>query len=121
MKTILGFASKEIFVVDPYLSAELFDVYAGAIPRSVSFRLLSNNIPTNVLQLAQKYAAGGNLKFRSTNAIHDRVMFADSRVWLCGQSLKDAARKKPTYLVEHDEPLMRTVYENIWSSSVVVI
>jgi hypothetical protein len=121
VKTILGFANQEIFVVDPYLSSELFDLYAGAIPRSVSFRLLSNNIPTGVLQLAYKYAAGGNLKVRTTNAIHDRVLFADSRVWLCGQSLKDAARKKPTYIVEHDEPLMRTVYENIWGNSITVM
>lgn len=121
VKTILALANKEIFVVDPYLSAELFDVYAEAIPRTVSFRLLSNNIPTNALQIAQKYASGGNLKLRNSSAIHDRVLFADSRVWLCGQSLKDAAKKKPTYIVEHEEPLMRPVYENIWGSSVVVI
>ena len=38
------------------------------------------------------------------------MLFADGRVWLCGQSLKDAARKKPTYVVEHDEPLMRRIY-----------
>ena len=121
VKTILGFANQEILIVDPYLSAEVFDVYAGAIPRSVLFRLLSNNIPAHVLQLAQKYASGGNLNVRSTNAIHDRVLFADNRVWLCGQSLKDAARKKPTYIVEYDEPLMRPVYENIWTSSIVVV
>lgn len=121
VKTILGLATNEIFVIDPYLSAELFDVYAGAIPRTVSFRLLSNNILGNVLQLAQKYASGGNFKLRSSNAIHDRVLFADNRVWLCGQSLKDAAKKKPTYIVEHDEPLMRPVYENIWGNSVVLI
>jgi hypothetical protein len=121
VKTILGMASKEIFVVDPYLSPELFEVYAGAIPRTVSFRLLSNNIPANALQLAQKYSSGGNLKLRNSNGIHDRVLFADNRVWLCGQSLKDAAKKKPTYIVEHDETLMRKVYEDIWVKSSTVI
>jgi hypothetical protein len=116
----LGFAQKEIFVIDPYLNTEIFDVYASAIPRTVAFRLLSANIPADVKTLAQKYAAGGNFAFRSSNSIHDRVLFADNRVWLTGQSLKDAAKKKPTYIVEHDEPLMRGVYESIWSSATVI-
>lgn len=121
VKTILGFAAKEIFVIDPYISAEMFDVYAGAIPRTVSFRLLSANVPPQVLSVAQKYASGGNLQFRSSNAIHDRVIFADNRVWLSGQSLKDAAKKKPTYIVEHDEPLMRVIYEDIWAKASTLI
>jgi hypothetical protein len=121
VKTILGFATKEIFVIDPYISPELFEAYADAIPRTVSFRLLSANIPAPVLSVAQRYASGGNLQLRGSNTIHDRVIFADDRVWLCGQSLKDAAKRKPTYIVEHDEPLMRIVYEDIWTKANAVI
>jgi hypothetical protein len=66
-------------------------------------------VRTELKALAQKYAAGGNLAFRSSGTIHDRVIFADNRVWLCGQSLKDAAKKKRTYIVEHDGPLVRDV------------
>ncbi len=116
----LGLAQKEIFVIDPYLNTEIFDVYASSIPRTVAFRLLSANVPADVKTLAQKYAAGGNFAFRTSNSIHDRVLFADGRVWLTGQSLKDAAKKKPTYIVEHDEPLMRTVYEDIWNKATVI-
>ena len=116
----LKLANKEIFVIDPYLSTEIFDVYAAAIPRTVLFRLLSANIPGTVKVVAQKYATGGNFSFRDSNAIHDRVLFADNRVWLIGQSLKDAAKKKPTYIVEHDEPLMRSVYEMIWNTATIV-
>jgi hypothetical protein len=119
--TCLKLAKTEIFIIDPYLDAEIFDVYAHAIARAVRFRLLSANIPPNVQALAQKYAAGGNLAFRSSASIHDRVLFADNRVWLTGQSLKDAARKKPTYIVEHDESLMRPVYEQIWNSASTLI
>ncbi len=121
IKTILGLAGQEIFVIDPYISTELFDVYAGAIERSVVFRLLSSNVPPAVVSLAEKYASGGNLQFKSSNVIHDRVLFADNRVWLCGQSLKDAAKKKPTYIVEHDEPLMRTVYEDVWARAARIV
>jgi hypothetical protein len=117
----LKLAQKEVLVIDPYLSTEIFDVYASAISRSVSFRLLSANVPADVRTLAQKYATGGNFAFRASDSIHDRVLFADARVWLTGQSLKDAARKKPTYIVEHDEPLMRGVYESIWQNATVVI
>jgi hypothetical protein len=123
VKKILGMAQKEIFVIDPYIDAEMFDVYAGSIPRSVSFRLLSNNAnaPSAVMQLAQKYSAGGNFEFRSSTQIHDRVLFADERAWVCGQSLKDAAKKKATYIVEIDAALMRPVYDGVWSVSTKVV
>jgi hypothetical protein len=117
----LKLAYKEILVIDPYLSTEIFDVYANAIPRTVGFRLLSANVPTDVKAVAQKYATGGNFAFRNSNSIHDRVLFADGRVWVTGQSLKDAAKKKPTYIVEHDEPLMRGIYEGIWQAATVII
>jgi hypothetical protein len=116
----LKLAQNEIFVIDPYLNMEIFDVYAAAIPRTVGFRLLSASVPADVRAVAQKYAAGRNFTFRSSNSIHDRVLFADSRVWLTGQSLKDAAKKKPTYIVEHDEPLMRTIYEDIWAKAAAI-
>lgn len=121
VKACLALAQKEIFVIDPYLNAEIFDVYAGAIPRTVFFRLLSANTPADVKSLAQKYASGRNFGFRESHSIHDRVIFADKRVWLCGQSLKDAAKRKPTYIVEHDESLMRDVYEKIWQVATAVI
>ena len=123
MKAVLEMATKEIFIIDPYINAEMFDVYAGSIPRSVSFRLLTNNANTSsaVLSLEQKYATGRNLQVRSSTSIHDRVLFADNRVWLCGQSLKDAAKKKPTYIVEHDEPLMRRIYEDVWAGATPVV
>ena len=102
-KDILGLAHKEIFVIDPYVDSELFNVYADSIPRTVTFRLLSNslNLPSALISLAKKYASGRNFQFKDSKLIHDRVMFADNRVWVCGQSLKNAAKTKPTYIVEH--------------------
>jgi hypothetical protein len=121
IKLILGTANARVLIVDPYLGTDVFDQYAAAIDRNIRFRLLTNNLPQNVLTLAQKYASGGNLEVRTTTAIHDRVIFADQRVWLIGQSLKDAATKKPTYIVEHDGTLMGPTYENIWANAHQVI
>jgi hypothetical protein len=99
----------------------VFDLYADGIDRNIQFRILTNNLPSDALTVAQKYAGGGNLALRTTNAIHDRVIFADDRVWIVGQSLKDAAKKKATYIVEHDVTLMRPVYQDIWDKAQVVI
>ena len=122
IKTILSLAAQELFVVDPYLNNEIFETYADSIPRIVKFRLLGTNIPSDVVTLGKKYSGGGNFQLRSTNAIHDRVIFVDQRAWVCGQSLKDAAKKKPTYIVEiEDAGLMRPVYENIWNRASVIV
>jgi hypothetical protein len=121
VKYILSLGRKEVFIIDPYVDSELFDVYAGVLPRTIFFRLMSAHIPSNVLALAKKYVSGGNFQFKSSALIHDRVIFVDKRVWLAGQSIKDAAKKKPTYIVEHDEALMRGVYENIWSRATTVV
>jgi hypothetical protein len=90
----LKLAQKEIFVVDPYVNISIFNEYANAISRTVKFRLLSVSITADVMVLAQKYAGGGNFALRNSNSIHDRVLFADNRVWVIGQSLKDAAKKE---------------------------
>jgi len=70
----LKLAQKEIFIVDPYLSKEIFEIYADALPRTVLFRLLSTNVPADVQTLAQKYAAGGNLEFRHGASIQERAV-----------------------------------------------
>jgi hypothetical protein len=121
VKHILQLAQKEVLIIDPYIDSEMFELYASAFPRTISFKLLSANVSTAVLTVAKRYAAGGNFQFRSSTLIHDRVIFADNRVWVVGQSLKDAAKKKPTYIVEADESVMRTIYEDIWAKSSPVL
>ena len=121
VKAILQMGGKDVFVVDPYANVEIFDVYAGGISRQAQFRLLTSKVPDDLLSIARKYAGGGNFALRTSDKIHDRVIFVDDRVWLVGQSLKDAAKKKPTYIVEHDSSLMRQVYESIWAQANVVI
>jgi hypothetical protein len=121
LRTCLESAVVDILVVDPYLDTDIFNTYADAIDRTVIFRLLSANVPGVVQAVAHKYAAGKNFALRTSNSIHDRVIFADKRVWVAGQSIKDAAKKKPTYIIEHDEAIMRPIYEAIWNSAAVLI
>jgi hypothetical protein len=49
-------------------------------------------------------------------------VFADDRCRVIGQSIKDAAQKKPTYIVEHSgATAMRGIYEKIWDTASVIV
>ena len=48
----------------------------------------------------------------------------DQNGWVIGQSMKDAAKKKPTYMVQLLEPLLtasKDAYSRIWAAATVVI
>jgi hypothetical protein len=120
IKAILALATTEVLIIDPYLNDEMFSHYAEGINRSIKLRILTNNVPATTKTVAAKYAAGGNLSLRTTGAIHDRAIFIDNRVWYVGQSIKDAAKKKPTYIVEQDATNSRPTYEGIWNAATIV-
>jgi hypothetical protein len=120
---VIGSAEKSIFIVDPYLDASVFDHYLNSRKPEVNVRLLLSKNPENVKPAAEKYRQqyGDVLEIRMSNKIHDRVIFVDRYVcWIVGQSLKDAAKAKPTYLA----PLAPDVvpaklddYESIWAEA----
>jgi len=94
----------------------------GNVAPSVAVRVLTNQVSEPLRVVAEKYAKGARLELRSSKDVHDRVVFADDRCWVIGQSIKDAARKKPTYIVEHSgAATMRNIYEGIWASAAVVV
>jgi hypothetical protein len=122
LKTIVGFATQRFFVTDNYLDAQLFDIYMEKLNSSVYVRVLTNKVNDALRLVAEKFAKRGGFELRSSNDVHDRVVFADERCWVIGQSIKDAASKKPTYIVEHSgSATMRGIYENIWTGASVVV
>jgi len=113
-----------VLLVDAYLSEEVFNLYVDKIPAGTTIRILTNRIGSNVEAVARKFASSRQLQVRTTSGIHDRVAFFDQRCWIIGQSIKDAAMKKPTYMVELEEPLLtpaRSTYEGLWAGATVVI
>jgi hypothetical protein len=122
LKTIVAFASKELFVIDNFLDTQIFDVYMENVGSSVAVRVLTQKVPDTLKFVAEKFAQRGGFELRSSNRVHDRVVFADARCWVIGQSIKDAATKKPTYIVEFAAAnTMRDIYEQIWASSTSVV
>jgi len=116
---IVKAARSEVFVIDPYANEELFDLYFKKAHPSVRVRLLTS-APSNALRsIARKFKARKGVKFeaRASNETHDRVVFIDGTdCWVLGQSVKDAAMKKPTYLIPVDAVSdMARLYEEAWN------
>jgi hypothetical protein len=124
VKEVMTTAKTNIFIVDNYLNTEIFELYAVAVQPGVAFRLLTNQLKGNLEAVARKYAASHSVELRTGLDVHDRHIFVDDRCWTVGQSIKDAAKKKPTYMVELSVglvPTMRKIYEDLWSKALVVV
>lgn len=122
LTTIVGFATSSLFIIDNYLDSQLFDVYMENVSSSVGIRVLTNQVSDSLRIVAEKYAKKGNFELRSSKDIHDRCVFPEDRCFVIGQSIKDAARKKPTYIIEHSgAAAMKGIYEGIWTSASVVV
>lgn len=126
LNELVATARSELWVVDPYLDAEVFDGYMQSLNSGVSARLLTAKYLSNVKVAAEKYQAqfGSAIEVRSSNGIHDRIIFVDQeQCWVLGASIKDAALKKPTYLapISADVAMEKIkLYEAIWASSKVI-
>jgi hypothetical protein len=124
LKGILASAAKEVFIVDNYLNTDFFELYVAPIPAGVAVRILSDQVRGNLDAVARKYSARGNFELRSSGDVHDRHVFVDGRGWMIGQSIKDAAKKKPTYMVEIGAGALaqiRAIYEAIWTNALPIV
>jgi hypothetical protein len=121
LKAIIRFAKQEVLIVDGYLDTQLFDIYVTDLDAKVAVRVMTDQVRSGLETVARKYAGRGNFELRASTDVHDRAVFADDRCWVIGQSIKDAARKKPTYIVEHTSSTMRPIYEAIWAKAVTVV
>ncbi len=126
LNKVIASAEKSIFIIDPYLDHTVFDHYLNSRHINATVRLLLSHNAQKIVPAAQKYIAqhGAVLEIKESNSLHDRVIFIDGYVcWLLGQSVKDAAKAKPTYLVQLSPdvvPEKLNHYEVIWSPANVL-
>lgn len=122
-RELLQSAATSVFVVDPYLDEQVFDAYLSAVKSSVAVRLLSRHHAAALKPAVTAFAAQfkGRIEVRESNSLHDRIVFIDNvSCWVLGQSIKDAAAKKPTYLAPLPPDvasLKLSDYENIWNAA----
>jgi hypothetical protein len=122
LKSIVEKGTRSLFVVDNYLDVQLFDLYVERVSAGVDIRVVTDQLRGAVQTVAQKFAKRGQFELRTSRDAHDRHVFVDNRGWVIGQSIKDAAVKKPTYIIELGDPsALRAFYEQIWSAATPVV
>jgi len=123
LNKVIATAEKSIFIVDPYLDTTVFEHYLTSRQPEVTVKLLTNNNAKDLIPAKDKYITqfGDVLEVRKSKKLHDRVIFIDGYVcWLIGQSIKDAAKAKPTYLVQSPPdivPAKLESYNEIWDAA----
>jgi hypothetical protein len=123
LKTIVGTSRRSLFIIDNYLDVQIFDLYVERVQAGVDIRILTDQLRGAVQSVATKFSKRGQFELRTSGgATHDRHVFVDDRGWVIGQSIKDAALKKPTYMVElNDVTTFRNIYEPIWLTATTII
>lgn len=132
LKDTVSNATSDLFIADPYLDDEIFD-YVSVAEAGASIRLLTMQKNQRQQQLMAALRAarakfqqqyGRQVEVRASNSFHDRVIFIDKRTcWLSGASIKDAAKRAPTYLAALPLDLVQdklSDYETIWQSAAVI-
>ena len=123
LNEVVSSAERSIFIVDPYLDDSVFNHYLTSRKPEVMVRLLLSKNADQLKPAAEKYNQqfGGVVEIRKTKAVHDRVIFLDDYVcWVLGQSLKDAAKAKPTYLAPLAPDVVQAKlqdYNDIWAGA----
>ncbi len=126
LNSLIASAEVSIFIIDPYLDHTVFEQYIVSRKKGVTVRFLISKNAENVKAAAEKYRNqyGGILEVRKSSKIHDRVIFIDNfACWVVGQSIKDAAKAKPTYLspLSPDVVSMKLQeYDEIWNISNII-
>lgn len=122
LKQIVGAATKELLIVDPYFNGEAFDSYLAGISNKVLVRLFFEHNSMEVSTFAGKHCEqyGSQIEVRSSKRLHDRVVFVDrDSCWISGGSIKDGGRK-PTYLIPLSPGVAekkQQIYEELWNRS----
>jgi len=126
LRDLMASARKSIFIVDPFLDEQIFDAYITSVSTNVIVRLLARKYATALKPALQMFVAQTKMpvEIRISNAIHDRVVFLDDRTcWVLGQSIKDAAKLKPTYIAPLSSDVAQKKimdYEQIWSTAALL-
>jgi hypothetical protein len=126
MGKVLGTATRDILVVDPYLDEKALTDFAPLAHEGVSIRLLADgSAPKPTLIPASKrwatqYGATRPLEVRLAPArtLHDRVIITDAvSAWVLTQSLNAFAGRSPASIVRVDQEtatLKVSAYDAIW-------
>lgn len=122
IKEIFSKADTELFIIDSWIDEDLLETYLKDIKRDLKIKVLSGKNPKGkISKLINDYNNQHNncLEVRESSEIHDRGIFINNQEgWVMGQSIKDGAKNKPTYLIKlKDAKKLESIYQRIWNSA----
>ena len=96
----------------------MFELYVDRIPQVAKVRILTKQPKSSVIVMGKAKAKQRSLEITASNLVHDRHIFVDGKGWMLGSSLKDAAKSKPTTLIQLQDAYKETfdLYETMWES-----
>jgi len=126
---VLQSASRDIMIVDPYMSETVLSDFALQAKDLVALRLLSDEktwrptLKSAVARWITQYGSTRPLEARLTapKQLHDRLILIDGKeAYVLTQSLKDLAVRAPASLVRASEDVAELkvyAYEALWRSA----
>jgi hypothetical protein len=132
---ILGTATTDVLMVDPYADHTVVTDYAALAPDNVPVRLLADSAPHKlkatlkpaVEKWIKQFGQARPLEVRlvAADTLHDRLVVIDgASVWGLGQSFKDLAVRSHTSLPKMDPQsgaLKIAAYEAMWKTATPII
>lgn len=124
-------ATREVYVVDPYLDESILTDFAETIPDGVLIRLLADekavkaSLRPAVTRWIAQYGAARPLKVRLApeRTLHDRAIFLDGiEAWTVTQSFKDFAARAPGEMMKNGNTaaLKIDAYNHLWDQSAAI-
>jgi hypothetical protein len=129
---VLGSATQDLLIVDPYMDEKVLTDFAALAPEQVQLRLLADQ---QAVKPALRPAAARwmtqhgmkrplEVKVAAARTLHDRLILVDNATaWVLTQSLNAFATRAPASIVRVDEEtalLKIAAYQAIWATAVVV-
>lgn len=128
LSKILGAATRDVMIVDPYMDETALTEFGVAVNDGVTLRLLADEAACKATfaPAARKWAAQYGThrpveaRVSAPKTLHDRAIFVDgTKAWTLTQSLKDFAKRSPAEIVRADDTaaLKIDAYELLWAGA----
>jgi len=119
IRDIVGQCKNQLCVIDPWTDEKIFDLYFDKLPRKANIRVLTKHTKGKFTQVAKLFKQrNSNFEVRLLNTIHDRELIVDDRVWILGQSLKDAGSSGPLSIVElRNSESAKNLFNELWNTA----
>ena len=121
IERIIRLCRNELAIIDPWVDEELFSLYLEGVPTSASIKIVTQHMTGKFEAVARKFSQQRKQFGVRLHDIHDRYIMVDDRVWLIGQSIKDAGRRPLAIIELGDVGQAKALFDRLWSSSKKVI